>query len=182
MHHLRYSVLLLLASVAMAQQVQYNFDQDADFSQYKTFRWEAHPESMEVDSLTKSQLGQAFNAELAKRGLEMAQSADSDLVLVYQIAVREEQEITYFDTGWAYGPGWRRGWWGPGGRMMTKATNTFDVGSIALDMYDASSKRLVWRGVVSQAIRERTNPNRRLKDMANAAQKLLKNYPPKVKK
>jgi len=172
---LRMFLPILLVAAAMGQQVQYNFDRDADFSKYQTYRWEEHPDSVDVDDLTKRQLGEAFNAELAKKGLTISQPDTADLVLVYQIAVRQEQEITAFDTGWGLGPGWRGG---PRGPMVTATTNTFDVGSIALDFYDTSTKQLVWRGVITQALRERTNPNRRLRDMANAAQRLLRNYPP----
>ncbi len=31
---------MLAASYALAQDVQYNNDRDADFTRYKTFRWE----------------------------------------------------------------------------------------------------------------------------------------------
>lgn len=171
---------LLFAAAAMAQNVQYNFDQDADFSKYKTYRWQKHPQSLELDQFTRNQLGAAFNAELAKKGLTVAQSGDTDLVLVYQIATRTERQITSFDTGWGYGPGWRRGW--SGGGMTTSTTDTIQIGSLTLDMYDAAQKRLVWRGVVSKALDERAKPEKRKKNMAKAAEKLLKNYPPKKKK
>ncbi len=152
------AVALLFAVAAMAQTVQYNFDQDADFSKYKTYRWQEHPQSLELDQLTRNQLNAALSAELAKKGLAAAQSGDPDLVLVYQIAMRAEKQITSFDTGWGYGPGWRRGWWGGGGGMTTATTDTIQIGSLALDMYDAAQKRLVWRGVVSKSLDERAKP------------------------
>ncbi len=48
---------LFFASSAFGQDVSYNFDSKADFSKYKTYRWEKHPQSMDIDQLTMNQLG-----------------------------------------------------------------------------------------------------------------------------
>lgn len=40
-----FAVAFLFAAAAMAQNVEYNFDQDVDFKQYRTYRWEAQPGS-----------------------------------------------------------------------------------------------------------------------------------------
>ncbi len=176
---------LLTATFSFAQDVQYNFDQDADFTRFKTYRWEKHPESLDVDRLTLKQLGEAFSAELAKKGLtEQTEqtTGEADLVIVYQLAVRQEKEITSFNTGWGYGPGWRRGWYGGGGGMTTSTTSTISIGSVNLDMFDAANRQLVWRGLVSKAIDARAKPDKQQKNMRKAAEKLLKNYPPKKKK
>ena len=42
---------LLLAVSAAAQDVKYNFDDQADFSKYRTYRWEKHPQSVESTKL-----------------------------------------------------------------------------------------------------------------------------------
>jgi hypothetical protein len=182
MKKLSFVVALLFSAAVMAQNVEYSFDQNVDFKQYRTYHWEQHPGSTELDPLTKSQLAEAFNVELAKKGLIPADSDSADLVLVYQIAVRNEKEITFFDTGWGYGPGWRRGWYGPrGGSTISTTTSTIQIGSLVLDMYDAQKKHLVWRAVASKAIDEGVKPDKRKKNMAKAAQKLLKNFPPRKK-
>ncbi len=175
-------LVLLTATFSFAQDVQYSFDQDADFTRYKTYRWEKHTESLDVDQLTMRQLAAAFNGELAKKGLTEKTTGETDLVIVYQLAVRQEKEITSFNTGWGYGPGWRRGWYGGGGGMTTSTTSTISIGSAALDMFDAAKKQLVWRGLVSKAIDARAKPDKQQKNMKKAAEKLLKNYPPKKKK
>jgi len=173
---------LILVGPACAQDVEYNFDPSADFSKYKTYRWAKHPQSLDVDQLTMSQLGAAFDAELAKKGLSKSSTDQSDLVIVYQVAMRSEQEITTWDTGYGYGPGWRGGWYGGGGGMSTSTTNTLTIGSLGLDMYDASTKHLVWRGKASKTLDPKAKPEKREKGMKKAAEKLLKNYPPKPKK
>ena len=50
---------------------------------------------------------------------------------------------------------------------------TIQTGQVAIDMYDAPTKKLVWRNTAD------INPKARPKDIAKALSKLLKNYPPK---
>ncbi len=175
------ALALLFSAAAFAQEVQYSYDQNADFKKYRTYRWEAHPKSMVLDPAMKSQLAEAFNAELAKKGFVQATNDKADLVLVVQLGVKDEKEITFFNSGWTYGPAWRRGWYGPAGGVVTSTTNTIQVGSLVLDIFDADKKYLVWRAVASKAIDEGIKPDKRTKNMTKAAQKLLKNFPPKKK-
>jgi hypothetical protein len=117
---------------------------------------------------------------LAKKGLSKSDSGTADLVIVYQLAFRQEKEITSYDSGWGYGPGWRGGWASPGG-MSTATTSTIAIGALALDMFDASTKHLIWRGAAEKALEPTAKPDKQRKNAAKAAQKLLKNYPPKKK-
>jgi hypothetical protein len=105
------------------------------------------------------------------------------MVIVFQIAAKQEKQMTTFDTGgYGYGPGWRGGWYGGmGGGMSTSTTSTINIGAVVLDMYDSGSKQLVWRGMASKTIDEKAKPDKRQKNIDKAAVKMLKNYPPKKK-
>jgi len=175
--------LLCLNVAVMAQDVQFNFDPGADFSKYKTYKWEKHPKSLDVDDLTMQQLGKGFDAALIAKGLRRADSGSADLVIVFQIAVSQEKEMTAYSTGgYSYGPGWRGGWYGGTGMGTTTATtNTINIGTVVLDMYDTAGKNLVWRGSASKTIDAKAKPDKRQKNIDKAAQKMLKNYPPKKK-
>jgi hypothetical protein len=172
---------LCLGGTALAQDVKYNFDPAADFTKYKTYRWAQHPKSMQLDQLTLSQMGAAFDAELAKKGLQRATGDSSDLIIVYEFGTQQEKEMTTFDTGYGYGPGWRGGWYGGGGGLTTSTTSTITIGAVGLDMYDTSTKKLVWRGSASKTLDPKAKPDKQQKNMAKAAQKMLKNYPPPKK-
>ncbi len=174
--------LFCTATLGLAQTVNYNFDEAADFTKYKTYKWEKHPKSIDVDEITLGQLAKGFDAALATKGLTRQDSGATDLVIVFQIAVKQEKQMTAIDTGgYGYGPRWRGGWYGGTG-MTTATTNTINIGSVVLDMYDAQSKGLVWRGMVSNTIDEQAKPDKRQKTIDKAAAKLMKNYPPKKKK
>ena len=174
--------LTCLTGLVLAQDVQYNFDPNADFSKYKTYRWEKHPKSLDADELTMKQLGTGFDAALAQKGLTRKDAEPTDLVIVYQLAISQEKELTSYSTGWGYGPGWRGGWYGGGASTMTTAsTSTLNIGSVGLDMYDASTKQLVWRGRATKTLDPKAKPEKRQNNINKAAQKMLKNYPPPKK-
>jgi len=63
--------------------------------------------------------------------------------------------------------------------MTTATTSTIYVGSVALDMYDAAAKKLVWRGLASKQIDKKASPEKRQKNLDKGAAKLLKKYPPR---
>jgi hypothetical protein len=98
--------MLLFAASAFAQDVSFNFDMTADFTKYKTYHWEKHPNSKDLDELMMSQLGAALDAELAKKGLTKKTDGTSDLAIVYQVAVKQEKELSTFSSGYSTGPGW----------------------------------------------------------------------------
>jgi hypothetical protein len=177
-------ILACLTGLVLAQDVAFNFDPNADFSRYKTYRWEKNPKSLDVDDLTLGQLGKGFDAALATKGLKRVDSGDTDLVIVFEVATGQEKQMTTFDTGgYGYGPGWRGGWYGGYvGGMSTTTTSTIHIGNLVLDMYDTKTKNLVWRGMVSKTLDPKAKPEKRQKNIDKAAAKLMKKYPPPAKK
>jgi hypothetical protein len=166
---------LLLASLALAQDVTYNFDQGADFSKYKTYKWMPRKGPQTLDELTDKQLKAALDAELAKKGLQATEADTADLYIGYQVAVNRETQFTSYGTGWGYGARW-------GGGMRQGETSTIHVGTLVLDMYDAGKHELVWRGSATKTLDPTAKPEKRQKNIAKAVEKLLKKYPPEQKK
>lgn len=174
--------LSLLAIGSFAQDVRYNFAAGQDFGKYKTYKWVQIKGSDQLNDMADQQLKTAVDAELAKKGLTRTESENPDLFLAYQVSVGQEKEITSYNTGWGYGPGWGGGWYGAGGGMTTATTSTIHIGQVALDMYDAPAKKLVWRGTASKTLDPKAKPEKRQKNLQKGVAKLLKNYPPPPKK
>jgi hypothetical protein len=173
-----------VAAVSSAQDVSYNFDQQADFTKFKTYRWVDVKGGDQVNQLVADQIRQAFDKNLATKGLAKTDAETADLLVTYQVALNQEKQMTTWDTGYGMGPGWGGRWYGGyyGGGMSTSTTSTIHMGSVVLDMYDAAAKKLVWRGIASKQIDENAKPEKRLKNLDKGAKKMLKNYPPKMKK
>jgi Domain of unknown function (DUF4136) len=180
-----YFLILLLfvvgVSSVMAQDVRYNFAQGEDFSKYKTYKWVSIKNADQVDEITAKQITTALDTELAKKGLTKTDADSADLYIGYQTAIGTEKQFNSFNTGWGYGPGWGGGWYGGGMGTTTVTTTTIYVGQLAVDMYDAAKKEMVWRGVASKTIDPKAKPEKRQKNITKSVEKLLKNYPPKKK-
>jgi hypothetical protein len=176
--------MLLLggASTILAQDVRYNFDKQANFGSFKTYKWVVIKGATQLSDLGDKQVKTAVDAELAKKGLTRSDSDTADLLIGYQAGVGQEKEYTSFDSGWGYGPGWHGGgWYGGGGGMSTGQTSTIYIGQLALDMYASAPKALVWRGVASKTLDPKAKPEKQQKNLEKAVAKVLKNYPPVIK-
>jgi hypothetical protein len=166
--------VLGLASIGLAQDVHYNFDSEANFAKYKTYKWVEIPGGVKLDELTARQLTSAIEAQLTTKGLTKVDSDTADLYIGYQAAVTQERQVDLYGGGYRMGPRW-------GGGMATATTTTLLIGSVSLDMYEVSPKQLVWRGVATKTIDQNAKPDKRQKNIQKGIAKLLKNYPPKKK-
>lgn len=178
-----FPLVLLLAGTgtALAQDIRYNFDKEANFGGYKTYKWVTIKGAQQLNDLVDRQIKSTVDAELAKKGLTKTESDPADLYIGYQAAVGQEKQYTSFDTGWGYGPGWGGGWYGGGSGMSTGTTSTIYVGQLALDMYETAPHKLVWRGVASKTIDTEAKPEKQQKNLTKAVEKMLKKYPPEKK-
>lgn len=172
------ALFVLAVTAAVAQDVTYNFDQSADFSKFKTYKWVSIKNAQQVDDLTARQLTAAIDAALVKKGLTKTDADNADLYIAYQTAIGSQTQWNAYSTGWGYGP-----YWGGMGRtgMATATSDTIYVGQLDLDMYDSATKHLVWRGKVSKTLDPNAKPDKRQKNIDKSIDKLLKNYPPKKK-
>lgn len=173
--------LSLLAICGFAQDVRYNFDKGANFSQFRTYKWVDVKDAPKLNPLVDQQVKSAIEAGLASKGLTKATGDDANLWIAYQFTLQQEKEFNTYSSDFGYGAGWGRGWYGGGmgGSTMSSTTSTtIHVGELALDMYDPAAKQIVWRGTASKTLDAKAKPDKRQKNLDKGVAKLLKNYPP----
>ena len=181
------AMLILLGGIsATAQDIKYNFLPGTDFAKYKTYRWARVPKADYPDQIIDNQIMQAIDAQLMTKGLTKASGDESDLVVTYQAAVSQEKQWNSFSTdmggGWGYGR-WG-GWGGYGGGMSTTTTTseTINIGTLDVDIYDAAAKNQIWKGQASKTLGSGKDPAKVNKNLNKAMAKLFKKYPPPIKK
>ncbi len=179
------AVVVSLSGFSAAQDVRYNFDRNKDFSKFKTYKWVEIKGATSPSDLLDKQIKESFDAQLATKGLTKVDSDTADLYIGYQLAIDKQTEFTSYSSGWGYGPGWYGGGWygSPNSSTFTSGqTNTIYVGQLAIDMYDSANHELVWRGLGIKTIDTKAKPDKQQKNLTKAVMKMLKNYPPPVKK
>jgi hypothetical protein len=159
-----------------AQGASVTFAREIDFAKYKTYKWVNIESAQRLDDLTAEQLVGTFEVQLAKKGLTKSVSDKADLLIGYQVAPEGDKRFSQSPLGTSYSGG-NGGSSGSG----TISVTTVHSGQLALDMYEAERKQLVWRGVVSDAIDPNAKPDKKQKHMDKAVEKLLKDYPPQKK-
>ncbi len=172
-----YVLLSLGVSRVAAQNANPTFDAAADFSKYKSYKWVSIESAQHLDELTADQLMGTIDVELAKKGLTKPQSDKVDLYIGYQIAGGKEHSLRFFNFGVTSGSGA-----GASSGSAGAETTIVHSGELVLDMYDAGKKQLVWRGFVAHAIDADAKPEKKQKHMDSAVEKLLKDYPPRIKR
>ena len=170
---------------ASAQDVKYNFMPGTDFAKYRTYKWVRVPNAQYPNQILDGQIMQSIDAQLGLKGLSKTEGDTADLYVAYQAAVNQEKQWNSYSTGgdmWGYGR-WG-GWGGYGGGMSTTTTtsSTINIGTINLDIYDVATKQQIWRGEASKTLGSGKDPNKVKKNLDKAMAKMLKNYPPPLKK
>lgn len=157
--------LLVLAATAGAQTVTYDMDKTANFAKFRTYAWVRGTEI--PDEWNHQRVVTAVDAQLALRGMTpVGAGQNPDVYVAYHAAFDRTVQIS------------GSGWGGPAiSRSGTARAEEVLVGTIVVDVIDASSRTIVWRGIATKEIDTRADPEKREKNINRAAEKLFKKYP-----
>jgi len=158
--------MLLVATFAIAQEIKTDHDHTVDFGKYRTFMWIKEPKP--ENPLMKQRIIDAVNAELEAKGLRLA-ADHADLGVSANTATKEEQTLDSFYGGFP-GWGWHRHWGGP------VVVETYEVGTLVVDLFDTDTKQVVWWGSASGTVSDK--PEKNNKKLDKAVEKMFKDFPP----
>jgi hypothetical protein len=162
-------IAVIGCGVALAQEVGANFILGTDFSRYHTYKWYSIEGNVHPNQIVDTQIKQSVDSQLTSKGLTKTDSDKADLYVGYQIAV--DQTKQWKGYGMNGGPGW--------GGMAAATQPTIDVGTLVLDVYDPTTKQLVWTGTATKTMDSSSNQEKNIESLDRVIQRLLKNYPPK---
>jgi len=162
--------LLFFTATMFGQQVKTDYDRTADFTRYKTYSWE---KVQTQDALWVDRIKSAVNADMAAKGWTEVPSG-GDVAIVAIEMTRNQQSLNTFYDG--FGGGWR---WGGGFGDSTTTVDTYKVGSLVVDLFDARTKNLIWRGSASDTLSDKSDKN--IKNLDKGVQKMFEHFPPEPK-
>jgi len=181
---IRIAILLgaiLLAGPVLAQKVHIDFDREADFDAYETFAWYESPDTSVTDSndLVHRRIVEIIENEMTSGGMRKVDS-DPDVYVTYHTDEKEEMSLntTHYGYGypssWAWDPYW--GGWGGDMGMGSSHTSvyTYTRGTLIIDVWDAGTEQLVWRGSANDIVPE--NPQKLEKKLERSVQKIAKKW------
>ena len=170
---------LSMSGYAFAQDVKVDFDKDANFGALKTFTIKLG--TSWNNPLSEKRVLAEIQQGLVEKGWTVTDDAKADAIVVVHGATEKQKSLnTFYSGGYggAYGGyGWRGGWGGAGmGGSSTTTVDEYTVGTLVVDIFNAKSKQLVYRGTAQDEISDK--PEKNVKKLAKASDKLFKDFPP----
>lgn len=172
-------ITVFLLSGCDSMKITTDYDRSIDFNQHKTFSFMGwHEDSDEiVNKFERDRWEKAFLEQFQKRGYKFVEQ-DGDIVVSLFLVVDEKTGKTAYTThiGGGYGYGYRWGWgMGMGTSYTTIEEYDYNVGTLVVDVFDGSSKQLIWQGVGSDTVEE--NPKKRANKIPYIARNIMYKYP-----
>ena len=156
--------LLLVSSVVSAQKVTIDSDAAGAFGKYHTYAWTAGEPAQ--NPLMETRIHEAVDARLAAKGFTKVDTNPD--VYVASLAVGQERgELVAQGFG-----GLPRF----GGGFGTASIQRYTVGTLVIDIYDANTKQLVWRGTAADTMSDQPKKNTQI--LNKALDKMFAGYPP----
>lgn len=156
--------MCLISMTAVAQQVSVNYNHSQDFSQFHTYAWGSNNANQVQNSILAQVALQDINSALQGKGLQMVQENQSpDLIVLVSGGMR--QQTSY--SAW--------GMRGIGGGMGGITPEQSLEGTLIVDLHDAKSQSLVWRGIAQDTLNNNGNKNQEM--VGKAIQKMFQKYP-----
>lgn len=171
------AIAILAATVSLAE-VKTDYDRIAEFGRYKTYSWgKVHAQN----PLWADRIKAAVASSLAAKGWTEMESGGDVSIMAMEMTEDHRTLNTYYE-GFGGGWGWRR-WGGGFGDRFGEATTTeatYQVGTLVVDLFDTSTKKLIWRGSASDTLSDKSDKN--LKKLNSDVQKMFDHFPPEMKK
>jgi len=160
---------LFLATASFAQQVKTDYDHSANFGQYKTYSWE---KVQTKDPLLVDRIKSAVNSALVAKGwTELPSGGDVEVFAIE--TTQNQQTLDTFYNGFGGG----RRWGGFGGfGDATTTVETYKVGTLVVDLFDAKTKKLVWRSSSTDTLSDKADKN--TKNLDKGVNKMFQHFPP----
>ena len=172
---------LLVLTGCSSVSVNYDYDNNVDFNQYKTYTFAPTPENLTKTNAAQAQIHSgildkrikaSIDMVMADRGLDSFKGG-GDLLVVFHLGVADKLQVT--DWGYSYSPYYYRGAYG--GRQID--VYQYQEGQLIIDLVDAKSKQLVWRGTGTKALSDRQlTPEQEQVKLDEVVWKIMESFPP----
>src|SRR5262249_4309858 len=159
-------ILLVLcsssATSSFAIDVKIDFDRTTDFGRYKTFCWQKVGTR---NPLWIERIRAAVGSALTAKGWSQVESGSACDVAVVAMEIKRNHDTvnTFYDD---IGGGWSE---------STTTTESFQTGTLIVDLFDAKSKNLVWRGSATDTLSKNSDKN--IKKLKSPVHKLFEHLP-----
>jgi len=175
--------LAVLAAGCSSMKVRSDYDDRASFRDYRTYSWIEYQSDSQGDPavqspLTGRRIENAVDSELIRRGYRRTDSGTPDFYIGYSIVSSRRTDIT--STGDPYAHRYYAGYFSYRyyGSSVDVQTSHWVESTIVLDVIDAATNELVWRGWATADLDTNPSRDRVAYYVDRAINKILDEFPP----
>jgi Domain of unknown function (DUF4136) len=154
----------LISTIATGQQVSVNYNHSQSFTQYHTYAWGSDNANKVQNSILAQVAIQNIDTALQGKGWQKVPVDQNPDVLVTASGGMKEQ-TSYSAMGMR----------GIGGGMGSITPQQNVVGTLVVDLDDAKTQSLIWRGIAQDTLNNNGNKNQQL--VQKAITKMFKQWP-----
>ncbi len=159
------AMLVCIAStIAVGQQVSVNYNHSQSFTQYHTYAWGPDNANKVQNSILAQVATQNIDTALQGKGWQKVEADKNPDVLVTASGGLKEQ-TSYSAMG-------MRGF---GGGMGSITPEQNVVGTLVVDLDDAKTQSLIWRGIAQNTLDNNGSKNQQM--VQKAVTKMFKQWP-----
>lgn len=180
-----FTILLLVTFVGCSSiSTNTDYDPTVDFTKYKTYMWYAGemPADDELGKypLVKKRIANSVEKSLQAKGYTKGTQENYDFVIILHAGTKEKMQMNSYNYG---GYGYGRGWGGYGGGMSTTDVNYYDEATLIVDLHDAATKELAWRGTATGVVGSGKKTQEEAQtDADDIINKIMADFPPEKEK
>jgi hypothetical protein len=165
---------LLLAACASTRNttVQTDFDAQARFFDYHSYSWMAQPDG--GSNLMPQRILADIDARLQAAGWKRVADGQGQVHVSAHVTTRDGQTYNTFYSGLGHDLTWMTGRYVPSSVVMS--TDSYRAGTLVVDMFDAASRRAIWRGSASGVLPDDASQREAAVDAAVA--RMFADFPP----
>ncbi|WP_051215914.1 DUF4136 domain-containing protein [Ferrimonas futtsuensis] len=163
---------------------EYDYDEKVAFDGFTKWAWvEATPDSgsakYQMDGLNDRRIRDALTAQLSNAGLSQVPASDAQVLVNYLTQVEKKIDVDTFYTSFGYYPYYhsRHGYWGTGVQADTRVRE-YKEGTLVVDIIDAKTKQLLWRGSGTDTLKKNLTPEKRTEQVQKVVSAIFEGYPP----
>jgi hypothetical protein len=157
-------LMCITSGLGFAQQVSVNYNHSQSFASYHTYAWGADNANQVQNSILAQVAVQGIDSALQGKGWQKVEAGQNPDVLV-TASGGMKQQTSY--SAW--------GMRGIGGGMGGITPEQNVIGTLIVDLYDAKTQTLIWRGIGQNALNNNGSKNQQIVQKALA--KMFKEWP-----
>lgn len=170
------AVLAIALSGCATMEIAHDYDTAYDYSKLNTYSWvPAGPKGrgFRGNSLLEDRVRSAVDRQLQAKGFVKTEGRSPDFFVNYTVTLDQKTNIQIIQEHYDYRPIT----WGaaPGHTMVD--VHEYDEGTLILDIIDARTRKLIWRGSAKDEVNLSATPEKKTRKINEAVERILQGFP-----